>query len=174
MNGADYHFVAMGGGSPLPDAGLIFSLSFAIVFGLAGIARWRGWDRDVPLFRAIADLVPGVPPLLIAAAALIAIPIQVALGQTIAGEPGSPLAAAAFVVVLAAAVAIRLLTRMGMSPRRLEVPVVGGLVVLLLVLMLAASPAIRASVLGIAIGSSALVLGAAIAYVYARGVRTPR
>lgn len=77
-------------------------------------------------------------------------------------------------VVLAAAVAIRLLTRMGLSPRRLEVPVVGGLVVLLLVLMLAASPAIRASALGIAIGSSALLLGVAIAYVYARGVRTPR
>jgi hypothetical protein len=59
-------------------------------------------------------------------------------------------------------------------PRRLEVPVVGGLFILLLILMLAASPAIRASVLGIVLGSFALLLGIAIAYVYARGVRFPR
>jgi hypothetical protein len=160
----------MAGDSFLP--GVAFSLSFAIVFGLAGIARWRGWDRNAPLLRAIADLVPGVSPLLIAAAALLAIPIEFALARTIAGEPANPLVGAAFVAVLAAGVAIRILTRTGLSPRRLEVPVVGGLFVLLLVLILAASPAIRASVLGVVIGTSALLLGVAIAYLYARGVRS--
>jgi len=174
VNGEDYHLVAMGDVSPLSDGGIVFTLSFAIVFGLAGIARWRGWDRDIPLLRAIADLAPGVPPLLIAAAALLAIPVEIALKQTIAGEPASPLAAAAFVLILGVGVAVRLLTRMGLSPRRLEVPIIGGLFILVSVLVLAASPAIRASVFGIAIGSSALLLGVGIAYAYARGIRTPR
>ena len=170
----DYPVGAMSGGSPLLDTGVIFPLTFAIVFGLAGVARWRGWDRGVPLLRAIADLVPGFSPFLVAAAALVAIPVDIALRQTIAGEPSNPLAAAAFLLILAVAVAVRLLTRMGASPRPLEVPIVGGLLVLLIILVLIASPAVRASVFGIAFGSAALLLGGAIAYVYARGVRTPR
>jgi hypothetical protein len=164
----------MGGGSPLLDLGVIFPLSFAMVFGLAGIARWRGWDRDVPALRAIADLVPGVSPLLVAAAALVAIPVNLALAQTTAGEPANPFAAAAFLLIIAIAVAIRLLTRMGASPRRLEVPIVGSLLVLLIMLTVIASPAVRASVFGIAFGSAAVLLGGAIAYLYKRGLGTPR
>jgi hypothetical protein len=174
VNAEDYHLVAMGDVSPLSDGGIVFTLSFAIVFGLAGIARRGGWDRDVPVLRAVADLVPGASPLLVAAAALLAIPVEIAVKQTVAGEPPSPLAAAVFVLILGIGVAVRLLTRMGLSPRRLEAPVIGGLFILVSALVLAASPAIRASVFGIAIGSSALFIGVAIAYLYARGARTSR
>jgi hypothetical protein len=174
MNGVDYPVVAMSGDSPLLDPGVIAALSFAVVFGLAGVARWRGWDRRVAVLRAIADLVPGFSPFLVAAAALVAIPVEIALRQMTAGEPPNPLAAAAFLLILAVAVAVRLLTRIGASPRRLEAPIVGALLILLMILILVASPVVRASVFGIAFGSAALLLGGAIAYLYARGLRTPR
>ena len=155
----------------LTDPEMAATMTFAAVFAIAGLARWRGYDKKVPLLRAIAGWVPGVSPFVIAGAALAAIPLIAMLKQLTAGEAPNPIAAVAFIVILSAAVAVRILTRVGVTPARLEVPIVAALFVILLLTTLVASPAIRSSVAGILFGSAALIVGGALAYVYARGMR---
>lgn len=155
----------------LGDPGMAAAITFAAVFAVAGLARWRGYDKKVPLVRTIADWVPGVSPLVIAAAALLAIPLIAILKQITAGEAPNPIAAVAFIVILSVAVGVRILTRVGATPARFEVPIVGALFVILLLMTIVTSPAIRSSVAGILFGSAALIVGGALAYMYTRGTR---
>ncbi|HJW49519.1 MAG TPA: hypothetical protein VJ726_08895 [Candidatus Limnocylindria bacterium] len=147
------------------------ALTIALVFAVAGIARWRGYDTQIPLLRAIADWVPGVSPFLIAIGALVAIPIVSVLEQLTAGETPNPIAAVAFLVLLTVAVAVTILTRAGAIPARLELPIVGAIIATMFLLTAVVSPAIRASVAGILFGSAALLIGGGVAYLYLRGAR---
>lgn len=152
-------------------AAALAALTIALVFALAGIARWRGYDAGSPFLRAIADWVPGVSPFIIAIGALVAIPIVGLLERVTAGETPDPIAAVVFLVLLTMGVAVTILTRTGVVPARLQVPIVSTLFVIVLLVTAVASPAIRASVAGILFGSAALLIGGAVAFLYLRGVR---
>ena len=152
-------------------AAALAALTIALVFALAGIARWRGYDTRSPLLRVIADWVPGVSPFIIAIGALVAIPIVGLLERVTAGETPDPIAAVVFLVLLTMGVAVTILTRTGVVPARLQVPIVSTLFVIVLLVTAVASPAIRASVAGILFGSAALLIGGAVAFLYLRGVR---
>ena len=147
------------------------SVTIAIVFAIAGFARWRGHDTRFPLLRAIGDWVPGVSPFIVAAAVLVAVPIVSLLERLSAGETPNPVAAVTFLALLTVAVAVTILTRAGTIPARLEMPILGALLALLLLLTAVVSPAIRASAAGILFGSAALLIGAGVAYLYLRGAR---
>ena len=147
------------------------AVTIAIVFAIAGVARWRGYDTRFPLLRAIADWVPGVSPFIIAIGALVAIPIVSLLEGLTAGETPNAIAAVAFLALLTVAVAVTILTRAGAIPARLEVPILGTLVAIVFLLTAVVSPAIRASVAGILFGAAALVIGGGVAYIYLRGAR---
>lgn len=147
------------------------AVTIAIVFAIAGVARWRGYDARLPLLRAIADWVPGVSPFIVAIGALVAIPIVTLLERLSVGEAPNPIGAVAFLVLLAVAVAVTILNRAGAIPAHLEVPVLGALLATLFLLTAIVSPEIRASVAGILFGSAALLIGGAVAYLYLRGAR---
>jgi hypothetical protein len=157
----------------LRDPGVVSTLTFAAVFAIAALARWRGYDRKVPVLRAIADWVPGVPPLVIAIAALVSIPVLSWLIPP-RGADSNVIAAVAFFVLLTVATTVVILTRTGAVPARIETPVLATIFAILLLLALIASPALRDSLAGIVFGLAFLLVAAAAAYLYTRRTRSAR
>jgi hypothetical protein len=158
----------------LTDPGILATVTLAAVFAVAAFARWRGYDRNSPLLRAIADWVPGVPPISIAIGALVAIPVVAWLEGATAGESPNPIAALVFMVLLTVAATVVLLARRGAVSARTRTTVVGGVLVVLLLLSAVVSPTLRASLGGVLIGMSSLLVAAGIAYLYTRTRPGPR